>query len=53
MVPKGRIQKNSPPARKEEDRQLGARNHTWQRGDAERSTEVLCKGKVPDCLSGE
>lgn len=53
MVWMGRIQENSALAWKEEDRLLRARNHTWQQGNAEHSTEVFCKGKDPDCLPGE
>lgn len=53
MVPMERVQENSAPVWKEEDRKLSARNRTWQQRDAEHSTEVLCKGKDPDCWPGE
>lgn len=48
----GRIRENSVSPWKEEDGQLGARNHTWQQGDREHSTEVLCEEKTPTACQG-
>lgn len=48
----GRIQELSTPAQKEEGRELRARSHTCQEGDAEHSSEH-CKEKGPDLLPGE